>query len=380
MTTSWTSRWERLFDVVAAVTVLAALVTAISDGGWDSATEFGAAALLVTATCLVMLRRRTPVASGIGAIAVSGLVLLTPGGALPIWILAEIVLFSLALRAPRPWIVVIASVHAALLYVGALVVFRVPPYDPLALILPLWTAAVVAFSLAIRSQHDYVAAVEERMRQAALSREAEVKRRMSEERLRIARDLHDSVANSLTVINLQASTAQRHLAKPNSRAEEAIGVIRDVSRRTVIELAGMLTVLRDDTQVEDHSLPSAANIPHLIEIFSATGTLDADLGDLPVAELPASSDAALYRVAQEALTNAQRHGRPPVSLRAGITPGRAWLEVSNDVDAHRETAAPGFGLVGMKERTELAGGLLEVVREPNSFRVRVEVPRNEDTA
>ncbi|WP_262001989.1 sensor histidine kinase [Microbacterium sp. Mcb102] len=379
MTTSWTSRWERFFDVVAAVTVVVTVFTSISKSTWDTAAEFGAAALLAAATCLVLVRRRAPILSGIGAVAISGLVLLTAGGALPVWVLAEIVLFSVALRAHRRWTLFITCAHALLLYLGALVVFQVPPYDPLALVLPLWTAAVVAFALALRSQHDYVAAVEERMREAAATREADVKRRVSEERLRIARDLHDSVANSLTVINLQASTAQRHLGSPNPRSEEAIDVIREVSRRTVVELAGLLTVLRDDTQLDDHSLPSAANIPHLVELFSATDMLDADLSELPTAGLPAASSAALYRVTQEALTNAQRHGRPPVSLRTGATPRSAWLEVHNRVDLNTPPSGRGFGLVGMRERAELAGGSLMVAQELGAFTVRVEVPRSEES-
>jgi signal transduction histidine kinase len=211
------------------------------------------------------------------------------------------------------------------------------------------------------------------------AREVDVKRRLGEERLRIARDLHDSVANALTVINLQASKAHRHLGDESTQTEEALRVVDEVSRQTVRELAGILSVLRDDDAVEDHDLPSASNIPHLIELFTATGaSVDVELSTLADLDLTPASSTALYRIAQEALTNAQRHGAAPVTLRAGRAEDRAWLEVRNALGAQPRATESGFGIEGMTERAALAGGTLSADMTEDQFIVRAEVPLRQE--
>lgn len=379
VTTSMGTRWERFFDVVAAATSLGPLAYLFTSASPWGAREWGAAALFLASAALVACRRAAPRLTAIGAVAVSGVVLLLPDYAVVVWVLAEIVLFSLAMRADRSWTVGIGATHGVLLYVGAIMAFRVAPYEPVALILPVWTGAVIAFGTALRTQQEYVAAVEDRARTAVAAREVDLKRRLGEERLRIARDLHDSVANALTVISLQASKAQRHLGDESTRTEDALRVVGEVSRQTVKELAGILSVLRDNDTVEDHSLPSAGNIPHLIELFTATGAhVDADLSTLADLDLPPASSTALYRIAQEALTNAQRHGAAPVTLRAGNADDMAWLEVRNALRSPPRATESGFGLEGMRERAALAGGRFSAETTGAQFTVRVEVPAGQE--
>jgi len=375
--TSIGMRWERFFDVIAAATSIGVLVHTLTSASPWGAQEWWAIALLLVSAILVACRRAVPRVAAIGAVATSGLVLLLPEYAVSVWVLAEIVLFSLALRAPRRWTIGIGATHGILLYVGAIIAFRVAPYESVALILPVWTGAVIAFGVALRTQQEYVVAVEGRAQAVVAAREVEVKQRLGEERLRIARDLHDSVANALTVINLQASKAQRHLGDESTQTEEALRVVDEVSRQTVRELAGILSVLRDDDTVEDHDLPSASNIPRLIELFTATGArVDVDLSTLADLDLTPASSTALYRIAQEALTNAQRHGAAPVTLRAGRAEDTAWLEVRNPLGPHPRPRATesGFGIEGMTERAALAGGSLRAEMKEDQFIVRAEVP------
>jgi signal transduction histidine kinase len=143
-----------------------------------------------------------PLAAADAAISASALVFLVEPAVVPVWVLAEVVLFTLAFRRPRPLALAAGTVHAALLFVGARVVFRVPPYDPLSLILPVWTAAVIATGLALRSTHDHVRTLTEQARAAVAYRDSEMQRHVGAERLRIARGLHDPVAHTVSIISV----------------------------------------------------------------------------------------------------------------------------------------------------------------------------------
>jgi signal transduction histidine kinase len=367
------SRWEALFDAVALVTVVAAGISLLHDSSWSAT---GGGALLLAGGGCVALRRWLPVGAAAGAVVVSGLVLLTPPAALGVWVLAEICLFSLPLRRGRVISLTIGATHAALLYVGAMIAYDVGPLDPFALILPVWTGAVVALGSAVRSQEDYVGALEERARTAAAARETEIRQRLSEEHLRIARDLHDSVANALAVISLQAADAENHLNDDSDRVRTALKTVRTLGKRTLIELGEILRILRNGDAESDRTLPSVRSLPHLVELFTDAG-LEVD-GDLAIdleGTLDPAAEAALYRVAQEALTNAQRHGSAPVSIRTSREPAEVVIEVTNPLPVRRTTRGAGYGLIGMRERVELSGGRLLVEEDDRRFRVSARFPR-----
>jgi hypothetical protein len=151
-------KWELLLDIAALVATIFEIAQILGTGSW------AAVPVLVVAVGAVVARRRFPVAAAVAALLTSGLVLLLPADAVPIWVLAEVVLFTLALRASRGVTVLLACVHAVVLYIGAVVVFGEAPYAPVALILPVWTAAVVATGLALRANEDYVRALEDQHR------------------------------------------------------------------------------------------------------------------------------------------------------------------------------------------------------------------------
>jgi signal transduction histidine kinase len=370
------TRWEAVFDVAAAITVVAVVAGVLTGDSSDAGSPWLQLSLLATGGVLLALRRRFPTIAALGSILTSLLALLVPATAVAVWVLAEVCLFSLPLRSSRVWAIVVGSVHAAVLYLGAIAVFQVSPWDPLALILPVWTGAVIAFGSALRTQQDYVVALEDHARTAAAARENEVLRYVSVERLRIARDLHDSVANSIAVINLESSNARRHVTDDPDRTVRALGVIRAVTRSTLIELSGILAVLRDDYDDSDRTVATAANIPHLLELLSSSGMpVHADLAALHGLSLEPASDSALYRIAQESLTNAHRHGSGPVRMLATLDAEAVTLTVANDVNTHRPFAPEsGFGLIGMRERVEFAGGTLTTGEEGQAFVVRARLP------
>ncbi|GAA5029482.1 sensor histidine kinase [Microbacterium fluvii] len=369
------SRWEEFFDLVGGVT-LAGVVGMQVINGRPLAPHWAAAVLLLTSVALLVVRRRAPLEAAGGSVITSALALLFPQTALVVWVLAEVCLFSVPLRRSRGATVVVGSAHAAVLYLGAPLAFGVPLWDPVALALPVWTGAVMAFGTALRTQQDHVDSLEEQARTSAAVRESEVLRRVGAERLHIARDLHDSVANSLAVINLESTNARRHLEDDPQRSRRSLEVIRAVTRSTIGELADILTVLRETEDDSDRTLATAANIPRVIELLARSGRrIEASLGALETARLDPLADAALFRVAQESLTNAHRHGAGDISISAETDVGMVTLTVANDLASPLERSGEsGFGLVGMRERVELAGGSIQAGLRDGRFVVRARLP------
>lgn len=370
------TRWEAFFDIVAAATVIGVTVIMTTAGVLDdSSTAWLSITLLVAGCGLLAIRRRFPLVAAIGSIVTSALALLVPDAAIAIWVLAEVCFFTLPLRRTRKSAIAAGAVHAGVLYAGALVAFGVGPLDPLALLLPVWTGAVVAFGIALRTQQDYVDSLEESARSAATVREIEVLRHVGAERLRIARDLHDSVANSIAVINLETTTAKRHLTDDPERATTSLDLIRMLTRSTLTELSDILAVLRDDTDDPDRTVATAANIPHLVDLLAGSGMpIHTDLDPLTGLHLEPAADAALYRVTQEALTNAHRYGRGTITVTASRTNREVTLTIQNQIDPQRESHSPGFGLLGMRERVEYAAGTLHARAEGNTFIVTARLP------
>ncbi len=181
----------------------------------------------------------------------------------------------------------------------------------------------------------------------------------SQERVGLARELHDTVAHHVSAIAVQAQ-AGRTLARLRPEAAlEALLVIEGEASRTLAEMRAMVRVLRDAAPVEYAPQPGVADLMSLAR-RDPVPVIDVELpGDL--AELPLQVDAAVYRLAQEALTNALRHARNAsrVEIRVDEGSGRLRLRVTDDgqIDPARP-ASHGFGLLGMTERVQLLGGTL----------------------
>ncbi|WP_432542021.1 sensor histidine kinase [Kineococcus sp. SYSU DK002] len=367
--------WERSLDVV----LIAALVVVVARFLVERADV-----LEVAATCggavVAAARRRAPR----GAVLLLVLASVTvpwwhPASPVGLWVTAQVALFAVPLRCRRRWSLTVAAVLAAGLYVVTVGAYRIPPIDPTALAVLLWTAAVAGAATALRAQHETVQALVDRAAAALAVRDGEIEQHLTAERLRIARDLHDSVAHTISGISLQAGAAERALAQRPQDAAAALVAIRTASRESLVELQQILGVLRDQDPAAAAPAPALAS---LLAQTSVEGGAVTVAPDLDVSALPASTAVALVRIAQEAVTNARRHGTGPVSVELSTVGDDVVLQVSNAFvpPPGRTGAQPtevisgGFGLMGMRERASVLGGTLIAGPSGRTFEVQAVLP------
>ncbi len=202
---------------------------------------------------------------------------------------------------------------------------------------------------------------------------------VARERARIARELHDVVAHSVSVMVVQAGAARRVLDRDADASESALGAVEATGREALAEMRRLLGILRPDGEQLDHSpQPSLDRLGALITRSRDAG-LDVELsveGD--AGPLAPGVDLTAFRLVQEGLTNALKHGGPS---RARVTlrwsPDQLEVEIANRIDgAHRAAlASGGHGLVGMRERVALCGGELRAGPVGRGFVVRARLPR-----
>jgi signal transduction histidine kinase len=221
----------------------------------------------------------------------------------------------------------------------------------------------VAASLgdATRNRRAYIAEVEERASQAEQSREQEAHRRVEEERLRIARELHDVTAHSLSLIAVQAGAAEKVVERDPEAARRALEAIRLTSRGSLDELRAMLGVLRGDEESAPLSpagrLEGLARLVSSVEDAGVAVSLDVT-GEL--ADLPAYADVSAYRIVQEALTNVVRHAAATrATVRLKRERDAILVEVTDDGRALLGVPVEGHGMAGMRERAAALGGTFE---------------------
>ena len=231
----------------------------------------------------------------------------------------------------------------------------------------------------IRERRARVAELEERARRA--EREAERDRRLAaaEERTRIARDLHDSAGHAINVILVQAGAARLLSREDPAASQAALETIEEVARETIGEIDQLVRALRED----DVAAGRSAVVEPPLGLAALEGLADRHRSaglDVSVKvhgsrrPLPPALDRTAFRILQEALTNAARHGDG--SAEVDITFGRASLdlEVSNPIAAARARGGAGHGVIGMRERAALLGGTLEARRTNGRFRLHAHLP------
>ncbi len=209
------------------------------------------------------------------------------------------------------------------------------------------------------------------------SREERVTAAIAEERQRIARELHDVVAHSVSVMVLHAGAARQYVALDPARATEPLLLVEDVGRQALEELQRLLRVLRDSDE-ESTSIVGLADVDQLVEhVRRADVPVRLDVRGTPQPLAP-GLDLTAYRILQEALTNVVKHA-PQARAAVSIGYGERELVLSVLDDGSRKgrsaPAAGGNGLVGMRERVQLYGGSLDVgPREAGGFAVRARIP------
>jgi signal transduction histidine kinase len=235
---------------------------------------------------------------------------------------------------------------------------------------------------AVRSGSSYVTAIKERALRAERTREEEARRRVMEERLRIARELHDVLAHHIALINVQAGVAAHVLEAEPGQAREALSHIRTAGRAALEELRTTVGLLRQPNSPEDlatEPAPGLDRLPQLIASFEASGLLVEQRIQGEPRELPATVDLTAYRVVQEALTNVSKHsGGACAVLRLGYGPGGLCVEVTDDGiggDGTEGSEGTGHGLLGMRERALAVGGTFSAGPGPDGgFQIRTVLP------
>ncbi|MFG2042828.1 sensor histidine kinase [Dactylosporangium sp. NPDC048998] len=239
-----------------------------------------------------------------------------------------------------------------------------------------YVAAAVAVGDSVRNQRALLRQERRRAAEAERTREGEARRRVREERVRIARDLHDVVTHHITLVNAQAGVAHHLLRTDPGRAYQALAGIKETSRAALDELRATVGLLRADDEPESlQPAPSFTDLDGLLESFRRAG-LDVRLTRRGTARpLTGTADLAAYRIVQEALTNASKHGiGPRVELDLTYTEYTLDITLTNPAEPGRRGPGTGHGLIGMRERAESAGGRFIAGLQAGAFVVHAGLP------
>jgi signal transduction histidine kinase len=376
-------RWP----AVAVLAVCAALIAlAVSDGPYPH--DRGERLLLVLLICgPIMLLRRWPLPVLAAATLATMMVMAAGNARLPFGIVLGLASYLAASRLPRRASIPAAAVSAAALG-GALLYGALTARDASVAVeavegfLPLVAGWFIGDSVAARRR--YLAGLAAQAEQARAAEAERARQQVREERVRIARELHDVVAHTLAVITVQAGVGRRLMAKRPEEASTALESIETIGRTAQEELRVVLGLLRDEENQTAALAPAPrlVDVKELVETVRASGTpVDLHMSgtDRP---LSAALELSVYRVVQEALTNIVKHApgaRAAVDL--AVYDNVISLDVTDDggpaarpADGERP-AAPGHGIVGMRERIAAFGGWLHA--EPlagQGFRVTAQVP------
>ncbi len=250
--------------------------------------------------------------------------------------------------------------------------YRVPPLTDV-LLLAGWLVALVIAAEATRIRAERAAATRS-------GRKSDEQRRQSEERLRVARDLHDVVGHNISLINVQASMGLDLMDTQPEQARAALRAIKSASKEALEELRTMLAALRRDDDVAPRSpAPGLARLSELVELTRAAGLIvEVEVsGKSP--PLPAAVDIGAFRIIQESLTNVARHAGPTrVKVRVTYDNEDLCVEIDDDGTARANGDAAvgtGSGITGMRERAGALGGQLSAgFRRDGGFRVSARLP------
>ncbi|HYQ76481.1 sensor histidine kinase [Cellulomonas sp.] len=417
--TRWEERHQLGIDLsLMVLTGLVVVPLGASMGHAWGASTFGGAALSALMWAPLAWRRRNPVASVI-AVYAFGLVHLLLGIPLlmPADVAVLVALYSITVHGPR-WahLTAMGSALVGNLFMvsGLLLQSWTGTATELAISgIGLWlfasvtALAVWAFGLVRRSRRVTIAALRDRAERLEVERDQQARIATAAERTRIAREMHDIVAHSLSVVVAQADGGRYAAAADPEAATRALGTIAETGRAALADMRRLLGVLREPERVP--GAPAGAGLGGPGGPDAAGGTTGAATGAAPYTPQPAEHDLeslveqvrssgvraslvrmgtprrlppgiglTVYRICQEALTNVLKHGGPDVTVTvlAQWQPAALVLEITDDGrGAAADSDGAGQGLLGMRERATMVGGTLSAGPRPGGgFRVRAELP------
>lgn len=377
-----------LFDAGIGVVALALSLVfgshaAVSQPGTRPLDALGYA-LVVTSCAAVMARRVAPVpvlGVVVAALAVFA-VLNYPGG--PLLIPVIVAVYSVGTALERPAVLALGALVTVIVVVRAWLSAAQAhgPVSAFTWAAPGWVLASLAWGAAVRSRRQLLESARLRAELAEQTREAEANRRADQERLRIARDLHDVIGHSFSAVNVQARVASTVLDTDRSQARQALTAIESISRDALKEIRQALGLLRQGDQGQ--AVPAAMLITQIRALFEPlrhAGVQVEERVDVGDASLPRAVADAIYRVVQESLTNVMRHAAARhVQVTVATDGGAIAVEIANDgvtqtaISRPRAVSSDGHGLAGMRERVTALGGSLQASPDGGGFKVTGIVP------
>lgn len=335
----------------------------------------------IFAVFVMLVRHRWPVPSFVSALVLYLVATFAHMPSLGVGVALIIVAFTMAdnLSTKLAWI--LGTLSTVIVALTSVIVAKNSAVDSQVFIFAIGIALGTALGDSNRSRREYAAAMKERAERAEQTREQEAARRVAEERLRIAQDLHDTVAHRISIISLNAGVASTALERKPEQSKEALVLIREASREVLNDIGVLLRYLRNTEGEASSRLPqpTIAKIPEVIEGYRKLGmTVDYEtLGDLGACN--ETVGAVVFRFVQEGLTNAHKHGSDNyVHVKFEQRPQETTVDISNPISSARKNqpSAPSgkMGLLGLRERINAIGGEFQQSISEGTFSIRAIIP------
>lgn len=366
-------------SLTGGLLMLAVGVTHPFDDGADTPAAYFVAPLVVVSAALTLRRVATRACLAIGTVAVLGDLAL--GGSLAtILVYTQVIYDACVYGSARLWRRILA-VGIALTIAGAvagIAIFDSWRGSALGIAAALSIVLPAVTGISVRQYRDQAAAERARAEQTARLVELDRRQAVAAERTRMARELHDVIANHLSAVAIHATAAlsirDRADGAGDAAVDQALRVIRENSVQGLAEMRQMIELLREEANADALTRARLSEVDRLVAQARGAGlTVQMETVGQP-RPLPVSVDLAAYRIVQESLTNALKHGTGEADVEVGYAAGAVLLTVQNPVNGVPAAPGAGAGLIGMRERVALLGGRLEAGRDGKLWRVHAELP------